>query len=99
MDYTSYFFAFLAFLTWGGLFVVYYRNRLFPWIINHFTRDKLPKASKENSSVSSATPLPFQYKTKKPNAERKKEIERIENELRAESEARERKKEKKHAKE
>lgn len=94
MDYTSYFFAFLAFLTWGGLFVVYYRHRIFPWIINHFTRDKTPKASKENSLFGSAAPLPFKYETEKSNTARDQEIERLAKELHEESEALEQKEKK-----
>ncbi|MXV36181.1 MULTISPECIES: hypothetical protein [unclassified Saccharibacter] len=88
MQYLNIAFALLAFLAWGGLFFVYYRERIIPWFVNRFTRDKPPKASEENSLFGGAAPLPFKYETEEQAKEkREKEIALIEAALQAEKEA------------
>lgn len=88
MQYLNIAFALLAVLAWGGLFFVYYRERIIPWFVNRFTRDKPPKASEENSLFGGAAPLPFKYETEEQAKEkREKEIALIEAALQAEKEA------------
>lgn len=88
MDYLNLVFALLSFLAWGGLFFVYYRERIIPWFVNRFTRDEAPKASEENSLFGGAAPLPFKYETEEQaSASREKEIQKIEEALQREKEA------------
>lgn len=50
----------LCLFFWGALYVVYYKDRLFPWLINRFTRDRRPKNMKiDNGYFPDGTPIPF----------------------------------------
>ena len=52
--------ALLCLFFWITLYVVYYHEKLFPWLVNRFTRDKLPKDAKvENGYFSDGMPIPF----------------------------------------
>lgn len=51
---------FLCLFFWGALYVVYYKDRIFPWLVNRFTRDKFPKnMTIENGYFPDGKPIPF----------------------------------------
>ncbi|MXV44131.1 hypothetical protein GS501_03560 [Saccharibacter sp. 17.LH.SD] len=53
MNYINILSALLALLLWLSLFLVYYHQRLIPWFVNKFTRDKNPaKNSSDGANAS-----------------------------------------------
>ncbi|MBE1723020.1 hypothetical protein GM608_03030 [Bombella sp. ESL0380] len=52
--------ALLCLFFWVALYVVYYHERLFPWLINRFSRDRPSRDLKvENGYFSDGVPIPF----------------------------------------
>lgn len=63
--------ALLCLLTWVSLYLVYYKEKLIPWAINRFTRDKMPKSIDiKDGYFSDGIAIPFRenlYPSKKPS--------------------------------
>ncbi|MUG04468.1 hypothetical protein GM556_02740 [Bombella sp. ESL0378] len=63
--------ALLCLLTWVSLYLVYYKEKLIPWAINRFTRDKMPKSIDiKDGYFSDGIAVPFRenlHPSKKPS--------------------------------